>query len=185
MASLRCSIAKLSKDLEECGSHPSMPGVEEYCGLSSCSKDVTAHLRQYKASSKGVNFEWQVILARVGKFEVLNLEKCPAQLTVCPLHRANLGIYWKPKHNCQHPQHKTKAKAIRGVTFDVSRSLQKQFGILIPIGSSKFVIKDAYAKNKTSKNKYLCIIFCKYYLFQTDINIIPYCVRAIFTFDSC
>lgn len=139
MASLRCSIANISNISDECGTHSSMPSVTEYCSLSSCTKSVAAHLRYSKSSSKGIDFEWQVILARVGKFDLL--EECPTHLTVCPKHPATLGLYYKGKHGCQHPQHKaaSKAKCERGITLDMSRTLFDQFGVVIPLGSSKIL----------------------------------------------
>lgn len=134
MASLKCSIASFGKLSSKCSTHESMKNIEEYQALSSCGKSIAGHLKMLKVNSKDLESEWQLIVARIGRFDLL--EQCPSQWTVCPKHRAELGIRWRGvKQTCQHPDHTSKSKPDRGFSVSTSRTLYEQRRILIPVGS--------------------------------------------------
>ena len=70
------------------------PGVTEYFPLMSCHKDIRAHLRTDNVSQTSILTEKDFILARSGHFEEEGLN-----MAVCPKHRAELGIFWRPGRN--------------------------------------------------------------------------------------
>ena len=60
----------------------------------SCHKDIRAHLRTDNVSQTSILTEKDFILARSGHFEEEGLN-----MAVCPKHRAELGIFWRPGRN--------------------------------------------------------------------------------------
>ena len=56
--------------------------------MSSCTKDIKSQLRQLKAAQTSVVSEKDLILARVGLFDLDGND-----MTVCPKHRAGLGTW--------------------------------------------------------------------------------------------
>ena len=98
--------------------------VTQTVSLSSCSKDIRGHKRflQYF----GVGTEIELILARSGIFvKSVNF----SEMTVCPLHRASLGIGWRrASRSCSVPQdvsgHRKESKEVpaaeRGITLQHS-----------------------------------------------------------------
>lgn len=83
-----------------CGSHSRTP-VDGHAvvPLNTCRRDIKAHLKLVQIPTSGLGSEVDLILARVGIFEPY-----PEDLTICPLHRGNLGIHWKTAaRRCQIP----------------------------------------------------------------------------------
>ena len=98
--------------------------------LKTCSKDVYDHLNGcYKTTSAGVEVEWQLCLYRAGLFDEVG-----DSLTICPLHRDEFGLGWRPSKVCKHPLHDSKQKPVRGVTLRMSQEIQRKYKILCEIG---------------------------------------------------
>lgn len=58
-------------------------------------------------------------------------------MSVCPLHRAKLGVDFKQANTCSHPTHrgKGKEKAFRSATTTQSKEMLEDHGVLVPVGS--------------------------------------------------
>ena len=122
MASLSCSFATFSK-------------VTEFFPLTSCQKDIKSHLRIVKVSQNSILTEKDLILARTGRFD-----EDGANMTICPRHRAELGIFWRPSRKCAHPLHgDRKGKPERGVNLEMSKGIIAKWSALIPVGAGKVV----------------------------------------------
>ena len=122
---------------EERARHPSTQTVS----LPSCSKDIRSHKRFLQFS--GVETEIALILARSGIFvKPVNF----SEMTVCPLHRSNLGIGWRRASRlCSVPWdvsgHKKKSEKVpaaeRGITLQHSIQIFELTKNLVPVGSGK------------------------------------------------
>ncbi len=80
-----------------CGPDPaSHPTVTHCIPLALCrpGNDITNHLKLWHINPDDLNSEADLLLARGGFFD----EPVIASFTVCPNHRARLGLGWK--HNC-------------------------------------------------------------------------------------
>ena len=97
--SLSCSFASFSD--HKCDISPRYPGIKEHFPVTSCTKDVRSHVRQ--VSQTTVSTEKDLILARVGLFG-----DDGATRTICPRHRAELGLMWITSRKCAHPLHGTR-----------------------------------------------------------------------------
>ena len=114
-AQLSCSHASHSDST--CNFSARFPGKNEFFPLSSCTKDIKSHLRQLKVAQTSVASEKDLILARVGLFNVEGND-----MTVCPKHRAALGTWWRPIIKCYHPLHGNKRrKPERGASLQMCR----------------------------------------------------------------
>ena len=80
---LSCSFA--SHLNSTCNFSARFPGRNEFFPLSSCNKAIKSHLRQLKVAQTSVVSEKDLILARVGLF---NLEG--NDMTVCPKHQTRV-----------------------------------------------------------------------------------------------
>ena len=94
----------------------------ELLPLSSCSRDVSAHLRQISVSHKSVTSEKELILARVRLFD-----ESGRDFTICPKHRDKLGVKFNASIKCQHPLHgNRKGKRERGVNLRMSKKIKSK-----------------------------------------------------------
>ena len=85
--------------------------------LSSCTKDIKSHLQQLKVAQTSVISEKDLILARVGLFDLGGND-----MTVCPKHRAALGTWWRPILKCYHLLHGNKRrKPERGASLQMCK----------------------------------------------------------------
>ena len=129
-----CSFGKYSP--ESCGKSTRYRYETECVPLSTCSKDISCHLRTMKISSLEIKGEWHLILMRAGLFH----EKAEF-MTICPRHRELLGTHWnasRPAAKCNHPLHgKSKEKPDRGMSVSFSKAIKDQWGVLVPVGSGK------------------------------------------------
>lgn len=116
MANLSCSFAS------HCDTHCDISSRgNELLPLSSCCRDISAHLRQISVSHQSVSSERELILARVGLFD-----ESGRDFTICPKHRDKLAVKFNASIKCQHPLHgNRKGKRERGVsTFQPHVPLQ-------------------------------------------------------------
>lgn len=108
------------------------------CSLSSTKpKDVPTEVcnMAYSVASHGSNLKIDL----EGTTEVELIMNRARQISykdddiICPKHRLQLGIYWKPGKACQHPNHpsnkKVKSSSLRSGTVSICNQLD------IPIGS--------------------------------------------------
>ena len=111
MASLSCSfVAHSQKNFDTSKRYP---GVKEFFPLTSCEKDIRSHLRTIKVGQTSLPTERDLILACTGPFH-----EDGANMTIRPAHRAELGIFWRPRRKCAHPLHgNRKSKPERGANL--------------------------------------------------------------------
>ena len=132
--SLSCSFASFSD--HKCDISPRYPGIKEYFPVTSCTKDVRSHLRQVKVSQTTVSTEKDLILARVGLFS-----DDGATRTICPRHRAELGLMWRTSRKCAHPLHGArKNKPERRAGLDMSKYIMEKWNVLVPVGAGRAII---------------------------------------------
>ena len=135
--SATCSFAKHSG--KTCGSSSRFLKEVSCVGIEACGRNIYSHLKRVRLLRSGISTEKELILTRAGYF---NQEKEGewSALSVCPLHRDELGIYWKEKRptECKHPLHiqnKWNWKPDRTVCPKVSRAIVQYWGVLVPVGS--------------------------------------------------
>ena len=110
MASLSCSFVTFSN--KGC----------DVSKRSPCPKDIRAHLRAVNVSQTSILKEKYLILARSGHFEEEGLN-----MAVCPKHRAELGIFWRPGRKCSHPLHRGgKGRPERGAKLQMFKEAMKK-----------------------------------------------------------
>lgn len=123
------------KDKDGCGEFMGQTMLEN---LSSCQRDVSAHLRRFHLSKERLT-ECELILFRSGFLNITTQQI--ENLLVCPRHCGNLGLYWRERTVCQYPQHKGKperAKCDRAFTAKMVKEVNGVFGVIIPIGSREY-----------------------------------------------
>ena len=112
--------------------------------LLSCNRDITAH--KSALSIVGVENEIDLLLARASIYAPpKNIENW----TICPQHRASLGVSWKRSSSkCAIPasfaKHNTrsgkKPKAGRGLGKLGSETVLKETGIFLPVGTGRSIL---------------------------------------------
>lgn len=125
-----CSFKRFSKKC--CGASDRLPKQESYIiPLQTCTKDVRNHLKGcFKTSVIDLNGEWELCLLRAGFFEEEGFE----MFTICPIHRAQFGLGWRPSKTCKHPAHDCKQKPVRGINKRTSKEIFQLWGVLCEIG---------------------------------------------------
>ncbi len=128
---LGCSFAMFSK--KTCGASSYFKSLLSVVPLKSCNKNTKSHLcSSFKTSNVNIEEEWQLILARVGQ----QGSDCET-LTICPLHRDEFGLRWRPSKTCKHPLHNNKQKPTRGVTLKIATEIQQIWGKIVEPGQGK------------------------------------------------
>ena len=133
---LRCSFADHCDS--SCGLAPRHPNVKEFVPVTSCKKDIKSHLKQLNVTQKNVASEKDLILARVGSFG-----EDGKDMTICPKHRSELGILWRPTkaRRCAHPIHGIKkAKPERGANLQMSKEIMENWNVLVPVGLGMYLL---------------------------------------------
>jgi len=126
---LSCSFSQFSHNI--CGVSPRYPGYNAFFPLHSCIKDIKSHLRQVKLAQSSVSSEKDLILWRAGLFDEDGLD-----MTICPKHRCEIGLLWKPSRKCQHPLHGSRnCKPERGINKKMSKEIMLKWKVLVQIGS--------------------------------------------------
>lgn len=80
----------------------------------------------------GVEEDGKLCLARVGLFD-----ECGEDLTICPTHRNEFGLGWRPSKVCKYPEHQSKQKPYRGISRVKTRKIYWHFGVLCVTGRGK------------------------------------------------
>ena len=123
--------------------------AKECIPLVSCQHDVTGHKAMF--AFHGINNEVELILARASiLFSPQNID----QMTVCPAHRASLGIGWTrqvldkckvPSILSHHSEDISKRpKADRGLSKAGSFAVLKETGVFLAVGSGLYSLKYKY-----------------------------------------
>ena len=102
--------------------------------------EVKNHLRSCNLSRTKV-IEYDLILARAGKFNLLHEEV--EKMVVCPAHRHNLSIYWRPRKSCQYPGHEGRKIALHcknPINWQMAQEILKMFVTLVQVGSRKYIL---------------------------------------------
>jgi len=130
MANLSCSFAS------RCDSRCNISSRgNELLPLNSCSRDISAHLRQIAVAQTSVSSEKELILARVGLFD-----EDGRDFTICPKHRDHLGVKFKASIKCQHPLHgNRKGKRERGVSLRMSKEIKNKWNVVVPVGAGNML----------------------------------------------
>lgn len=129
----KCSFAGIANIT--CGSSR---GKDEFVPLNKCVVEVKNHLRMCNLSRTKVT-EYDLILARAGKFNLSHEEV--EKMMVCPTHRHNLGIYWRPRKSCQYPGHEGKKIALHcknPINWQMAQEIREMFVTLVQVGSRKY-----------------------------------------------
>ncbi|CAH3020126.1 unnamed protein product [Porites evermanni] len=132
MSQLSCSFAIFCGT--ECDFSSRWPGRQQLIPLNSCADVIKEHLRDVDVSQSCVGSEKKLILARVGLFE----DDDGRDFTICPKHRAVLGVRFRPSKKCQHPLHgNRKGKGDRGVNLKTAKEIKEKWNTVVPVGADK------------------------------------------------
>ena len=123
--------------------------AEECIPLLSCQRDVTGHKAMF--AFQGIDNEVELILARASIFSFpRNIE----QMTVCPAHRASLGIGWTRRVpekckvpsilSCHSEDISKRPKADRGLSKAGSYAVLQETGGFLAVGSDLHSLKYKY-----------------------------------------
>ena len=119
MSHLACPFA--SRCDTQCNIPISYPGGNEILPLSSCSKDINAHLRQIFVAQTCASFEKELIPARVGLFD-----EGGHDFTICPEHRDQLGVKFRASIN------KSQGKVGEGLNLRMSIEIKRNWNVVVP-----------------------------------------------------
>ena len=71
------------------------------------------------------------ILARAGLFS-----HDVATSTICPRHRVEMGVMWRPKRICANPRRETRQNEPKKVEdLDMSKHILATWNVLVPVGA--------------------------------------------------
>ena len=103
--------------------------------LSSCADDAREHLREVKVSQRCVASEKELILARAGLFG----DSVGCDFAICPKHRVELGVRFRPSMKCQHPLHGNRRRKVeRKRNLKMVKEIKAKWNIVVPVGAGKF-----------------------------------------------
>ena len=139
MARLACSLATYCGN--NCNFSSRRPGRQQLLPLDSCADNVKDHLRKVKVSQTCVQSEKELILARAGLFS----ESDGRDFTICPKHRAELGVRFRPSMKCQHPLHDNRRRKVeRGINLKMVKEIKAKWNIVVPVGAGNFGLHFLY-----------------------------------------
>ena len=119
MSHLACPFA--SRCDTQCNIPIRYPGGNEILPLSSCSKDINAHLRQIFVAQTCASFEKELIPARVGLFD-----EGGHDFTICPEHQDQLGVKFRASIN------KSQGKVGEGLNLRISIEIKRNWNVVDP-----------------------------------------------------
>ena len=121
MALLFCSFAGLSRKNYDISKR--YPGVKELFCLDFGKKDIRSHLRTITVGQTSLPTVRDLILACTG-----HLCEDRANKTICPAHRAELGMFWRPWRKCAHSvRGNGKSKPWRGGNLTMSKEIMAKW----------------------------------------------------------
>ena len=107
---IRCSFSCYNS--EPCRHYLRYPNNRLNVKLKDCNREIVSHLKYLKlitAAQNDISCEADLICRCVGLFTT------NYSLSVCPLHRAKLGVDYKQRKSCSHPTHIGKGETFRYV----------------------------------------------------------------------
>ena len=135
MAQLSCSFEPYCRT--KCDFSSCWPGRQRLIPLASCMDSIKEHLRDVNVSHRCVSSEKELILARVGLFGGSEGHYS----TVCPKHRARLGVRFRPSTKCQHPLHgNRRGKVERGVNLKMAREVKAKWNTVVSVGAGNSLL---------------------------------------------
>ena len=61
--------------------------------------------------------------------------------TICPKHRVELGVRFRPSMKCQDPLHGNRScKVERGINLKMTKEIKAKWNIVVPVGAGKISI---------------------------------------------
>jgi len=76
--------------------------------------------------------EKELILARAGLFD----DSDGRDFTICPKHRAELGVRFRPSMKCQHPLHGNRRRKVeRGINLKMAKEIKAKWNAVVPVGA--------------------------------------------------
>ena len=145
MAHLCCSFRAYCDS--KCDLSSGLLGQNQLVPPSVCKNNIKTHLKGIKVTQTWAFSEKELILARVGLFDMDG-----DQFTICPKHRAELGVKFRPRKKCQHPLHgHRKSKPDRSVNLKMSKEIKAKWNTVVPIGAGKssFDIRTSGVESET------------------------------------
>ena len=121
MAAQLCSFASHSSST--CNFSARFPGRNEFFPLSSCHKDIKSYLRQLKVAQTSVVSEKDLILARVGLFDLEGND-----MTVCPNIKSYHLLYGNKRR-----------KPERGASLQMCKEIMSKWKV-VPVGAGMFKV---------------------------------------------
>ena len=137
-------------EMGKCSLHSYFEGD---CGLSSkfpneiclklivnCNKSIVGHLRACNMGEKSVKSEGELLCLRAGIWKWR--PETDHGISVCPAHRYQYGIGWRPKVRCGFVRHPTtsNSKAQRGMSAPMCEAVQLSWGTLCRVGTGLLFI---------------------------------------------
>ena len=107
--------------------------------LTQCNDDIQSHLAALHLSRELLTKK-SLILARVGTFDLD--DSAIKAMKICARHRHNLGKFWRPSTACLYLKHeggpgRKSSKTRYSVSLDMSKKIQRIFGVFVPVGSGR------------------------------------------------
>ena len=130
MAQLSCSFTRLCGN--KCDISSRWPGRQQLVPLRSCVDSIQEHLRDVKVSQTSVASEKELILAGVGLFD----DSDGRDFTICPKHRAELGVRFRATTKCQHPLHGNQRRKVeKGINLKMAKEIKAKWNTVVPVGT--------------------------------------------------
>ena len=93
-----------------------------------------------KVSQTCVPSEKKLIVAHVGLFG-----DSGSDFTICPKHRAELGVRFRPLTKCQHPLHGNRRRKVeRGINLKMAKEIKAKWNTVVPVGAGNFSLYFVY-----------------------------------------
>jgi len=93
------------------------------------------NLREMKISQTLVASEKELILAHTGLFH----HSDGRDFTICPKHRAELGVRFRPSIKCRHPLHSNRRRKIeRGINLKMAKEIKGKWNTVVPFCVGNF-----------------------------------------------
>ena len=128
MAQLSCSFTSLCGN--KCDISSRWPGRQQLVPLSSCVDSIKEHLRDVSQTS--VASEKEAILARDGFFD----DSDGRNFALCPKHRAEFGVRFRPTTKGQHPLHGNQRRKVeREINLKMAKEIKAKWNTVVPGGA--------------------------------------------------
>jgi len=93
------------------------------------------NLREMKVSQTLVASEKELILACTGLFG----HSDGRDFTICPKHRAELGVRFRPSIKCRHPLHGNRRRKVeRGINLKMAKEIKAKWNTVVPFCAGNF-----------------------------------------------